>query len=156
MKVLGLDFEVKDKTGFYIACTLFLLQFIYFQFQESLIGIVKYDLPQLRDLLLLLPVTDLTAAVRCIDIMVHALFSIAIVWFLHKDRRSTMLVVYMSIVLFMVYVVVNVVEWYTGGMVMDMLCTTIRTFLASPFKTIFSIPALLLRQPEATREHTIS
>ena len=87
MKVLGLDFEVKDKSGFYIASTLFLLQFVYFQFQESLIGIIEYDLPQVRDLLLLLPVTDLTAAVRCIDIFVHALFSVVIVWFLHKDRQ---------------------------------------------------------------------
>ncbi|MEQ9440071.1 MAG: hypothetical protein RIG62_13535 [Cyclobacteriaceae bacterium] len=154
MKIIGLSFEVRDKQGFYIACTLFLLQFIYFQFQESLIEIIDNDMPRLRELLLLLPVTDLKAVVHCFDIIVHALFSIAIVWFLHKDKNSTLLVAYMSILLFMFYVVVNVIEKYTGGLIIQLITVTVRNFLASPFKTIFSIPALLLKHGEEVEEHT--
>lgn len=85
---------------------------------------------------------------RFYNIIVHALFSIAIVWFLHKDRRDTLLVVYMSIGLLLFYVAVNAVEKYTEAFVAQLITVRIGAFLASPFKTIFSIPALLLRHPE--------
>lgn len=154
MKVLGLDFEVNDKRGFYTACLLFLLQFIYFQFQDSLIEIIDKDLPSLKEFLLFLPFHDVKAAVRCFNIIVHALFSIVIVWFLHKDKRNTMLVVYMSIALFAFYIAVNAVEKYTGAFVAQLITVRVGAFLASPFKTIFSIPALLLRPTEEVEKTT--
>ena len=152
MKVLGLSFEVKDKQGFYVACALFLLQFIYFQFQDSLVAIIDTHALQLKNVLLSLPFHDLKAAVRFYNIIVHALFSIVIVWFLHKDRRNTLLVTYLSIGLLLFYVAVNAAEKYTGAFVAQLITVRIGAFLASPFKTIFSIPALLLRHPEVEEE----
>lgn len=154
MKVIGLDIKINDKRGFYIACLLFLLQFVYFQFQESFVGIIAIKMPLLAKLLLTLPVADLTASVRCLHIIMHALFSIAIVWFLHKDKGSTMLVVYMSAILFVLYVIVQMVERYTEALVIELLSVTMRNFLTSPFKTIFSVPALFLRNTENVGEQT--
>ena len=155
MRVAGLTFEVEDKRGFYVACGLFLLQFVYFQFQDSLIDIIAVHAPQLEDALLRLPFHDLKAAVRFHNIIVHALFSIVIVWFLHKDRRDTLLVVYMSVGLLLFYIAVNAVEKYTGAFVAQLITVRVGAFLASPFKTIFSIPALLLRHPEMTEEKAV-
>lgn len=154
MKILGLSFEVDDKRGFYIACTLFLLQFVYFQFQDSLIRIISENAPRLERVLVSLPFRSLPVAVRYFNIVAHAIFSIVIVWFLHKDKRDTLLVVYLSIGLLLFYVAVHAVEKYTGAYVAQLITVRIGAFLASPFKTIFSIPALLLRHREKTEDGT--
>ncbi len=154
MRVLGLSFEVNDKRGFYTACAVFLLQFVYFQFQDSLIGIINENAPQLENFLVSLPFRSLKVAVRYFNIVVHALFSIAIVWFLHKNQDDTLWVVYLSIGLILFYIGVHAVEKFTGAYVAQLITVRIGTFLASPFKTIFSIPALLLRHNEKTEEQT--
>lgn len=156
MKILGLSFEVEDKKGFYTACALFLLQFVYFQFQDSLGEIISVNTPKLENFLVELPFRSLPVAVRYINIVVHAFFSIAIVWFLHKNKSDTLLVVYLSIGLLLFYIGVHAVEKYTGAFVAQLITVRIGAFLASPFKTIFSIPALLLRQTEKAEEEAPS
>ena len=152
MKILGLSFEIEDRPGFYTACALFLLQFVYFQFQDSLIEIISQSAPRLERELISLPFRSVPVAVRYFSIVVHALFSIAIVWFLHKNRRDTLWVVHLSIGLLLFYVAVHAVEKFTGAYVVQLITVRIGAFLASPFKTIFSIPALLIRHTEKKEE----
>jgi len=154
MNVLGLQISIKDWKGFYIACLLFVLQFAYYQMQGLLMFYVE-NTPFLKSFLLSFPVNHWQIIVFSFDIVVHACFSVVIIYFLHKNRKSTMLVVYMSIILFLVFALLGITAKYSGNIVVGSIFVNTMRFLASPFKTIFSIPALMLKHDDAHTEPVI-
>jgi hypothetical protein len=139
--------KVKSREGVVIASCLFVLQFIYYQFQGYL------DAP----LVSMIPayIVDLTHVNNprqlgnILHIIVHASFSVVIVHFLYANRSSTLFVVRMSVLLISVFAVLYILRIFLHADVIKIAASNLLMFLATPFKTIFSIPALKL-QPKNT------
>ncbi|MEK6481679.1 hypothetical protein WJR50_29310 [Catalinimonas sp. 4WD22] len=138
--------QKKNKKGVFIAVLLFILQFVYFQMQdvvlENVLVLFSSRAWEERPFLLINHPENLF---KLLHVFVHAIFSIAIVWYLFRDRQSTWLVVYLSVILLSTYLITNLVAKAWGLFVIDVISTKIYLFIASPFKTIFSIPALKIK-----------
>lgn len=137
----------KNKQGVAVAIALFVLQFVYFQFQGNLNKPVVSLIPE--SLIQMTHVNDPLQLASLLHILVHALFSIIIVHYLYANKQSTMFVIKMSLVLIFLFGLLYTSRIFLSSDVIRIAASNLLMFLSTPFKTIFSIPALRL-QPQNT------
>lgn len=125
---------------------MFVLQFVYFQFQNSLSEAVAPLVSGIR-----FPGLDQPEnLLNLLHVAVHAVFSIFVIELLYQKKHNTWFVVKMSVGLAALYIACNLASKLLAAPVLDTISTKILFFIASPFKTIFSIPALLLTHDESS------
>jgi hypothetical protein len=87
-----------------------------------------------------------------INILVHAGLSILIIWQLYQDPFNTRFVIVLSLILIIGYLGLYLYGKYSSILAVQMMSNKIRYFLSSPLKTIFSIPALKVREEDKNLE----
>ena len=127
----------------FIVFSLFLIQFVYYQFQADLHDFYLSFLPVHQ--LITGIINDTDNLVNLLHIFVHALFSISIIYFLYKDHSATILVFSLSVIAMAFYIILNLSTKISGIFFFDIISVKIYIFLASPFITIFSVPMMLLK-----------
>jgi hypothetical protein len=138
----------ENKRGVIIAIIFFVLQMLYYQLQGNLTDYLASFLPHQGNFAIpLLKVNNAKTLFYLPHIIVHALFSIVIVWYLYKDKSGTMVVVYISIALLALYLLTHATSKIVDFFTVNIISRQILDFISSPFKTIFSIPMLKIKHP---------
>lgn len=149
-----------NRQGVIIAVFLFVVQLAYFHIQDNLLNdwaIHAFGLKSQYDSLSLFGFQfgHFSSVIGLVNILVHAGLSVLIIWQLYKDPFNTRFVIILSLILIMGYLGLYAMGKLTGALTFQMMSNKIRYFLSSPLKTIFSIPALKVReeeQPEVKEE----
>ena len=143
-----------NRKGVVIAVCLFVIQLIYFHGQGTWLnewamqafGVAsKYGEAVT---ILGMQFSHASSILGLVNIVVHAGLSILIIWQLYQDPFNTRFVIILSVVLIVAYLGLYVGGKLTGAVAMQMMSNKIRYFLSSPLKTIFSIPALKVREED--------
>lgn len=140
----------KENTkGIAVAISLFVMQFVYYQLQDYVLeGFLQFLPGGGTEGWDFLAVNQIATLLSLFHIFVHAAFSVLIVHYLYRDIQSTWLVFYFSIILFAVFLLTHFLGKVFDFFIFNIISTKIHLFIASPFKTIFSIPSLKLREDE--------
>lgn len=137
-------FNKIKKINIFWAGFIFIAQLVYYQFQNQIqLNLTDYFI--INQAISFPLINNPSSILNLLQVLIHALFSIFIVDFLYRERDSTMLIFYLSLILLFTYIITNLLTKFTGIVVFDVISTTIYFFIASPFKTIFSIPMLHLK-----------
>lgn len=143
-----------NRKGVILAIALFVIQLIYFHGQDTWFNQWAIDAfgvkSQYREAISFLgfQFSHASSLLGLINIFVHAGLSILIIWQLYQDPFNTRFVIILSVVLIFGYLALYVAGKYSGALAIQMMSNKIRYFLSSPLKTIFSIPALKVRDED--------
>lgn len=138
----------ENRSGVLIAIALFILQFVFYQMQGSIQDNLSPLIKGIEGVQVLgITINNAGNAVILLPIAVHTLFSVVIIWFLYKDREGTKVVLYISLILIVLYLVTLYIGKVSEFYPIQSASVGLKFFLASPFKTIFSIPMLKIKHP---------
>lgn len=139
----------ENLSGVLIASLLFVLQFAYFQMQDVILQPLAGQLSFLNGSQIAgITINQAVNVLRLVPLGMHALFSVVIVWFLYKDWSGTKVVINISILLILLYLITNVLGKFIDEPYIGITSTNLHLFLASPFKTILSIPMLKIKHQD--------
>ena len=138
--------DSRTQLRYLVAGFLFLVQFAYYQFQNQ-IGAAFMDLlpSWFWDIV---PVNHPTSMAMLLHIFVHAAFSIVIVRFMYADKSHTVFVVWLSVFLLLLCSLVYGIRIFYPVKLLEIISINLLILISSPFKTIFSLPALKLKEAE--------
>jgi succinate dehydrogenase hydrophobic anchor subunit len=147
-----------NRQGVIIAISLFVIQLAYFHIQGELLNEWATNFFGAKSkytgeiAILGYTFNHASSFLGLINIIVHAGLSILIIWQLYKDPFNTRFVIILSLVLILGYLGLYAAGKLTGALTFQMMSNKIRYFLSSPLKTIFSIPALKVRDEEVEED----